>query len=204
MSYKGSISAAILTLRSSSLVKWLQSERSTITGFSMASWSRWRSCVVFEIILNGVRVPLAGLPELASWQTTRNYENKRDMNWAQKSIFELSPHMSMVPVCAILSGFPLVCEGRSRLDRLLGNSRYTIWQWLTDVSTTIFLDSYPTMENLTVWRMLAVVKKEVAGFCTYSIPWKCIVVSNGRWLVTVNYCCQPCEDFWISFSTPQQ
>lgn len=59
--HRGSMSAAILMSCSSSLVKWLQSERITICGFATASLSRWRSVVSFEIMLNGVRVPSLGL-----------------------------------------------------------------------------------------------------------------------------------------------
>lgn len=65
ITYSWSMLATLLTVVSVSLVKWLQSERSTGSASHMAWWSWSRSLVLLEMELNGAYVPSLGLKILA-------------------------------------------------------------------------------------------------------------------------------------------
>lgn len=112
--------AATLESWSSSLVKWLQSDRRTISGFSIARWISWYSLVSFVISLNGFGVLLAGLRESVTLQLAKFVGlDVLDDDCAKKSVLKLSAVVAMIPVCSVRGRFPLVNECGSRLYALL-------------------------------------------------------------------------------------
>ena len=112
--------------RSSWLVKWLQSDKTTSSGFCIAYSSCLTSFVKFEIILNGVGVPDAGLKQLAFSDGRKDPRDILDVNSTNQAIFYLTLNMSVVPVSPVLSSSPLIFEYAPWLNFLLRKAWDTI------------------------------------------------------------------------------